>query len=436
MDEMGELEQLASQARAKKGRMDADSRTKASSLVAAIWGNPALDPKPTIELLENLQSEAIAEGISSSWAKMNYERQLIIKRWIGTVTSERSYRRLALVAGAVINDDGGTALEWLGLLIPKGRKSVNKESRQVLATVLFGDKQIRFESIAYDGAPFSEVMRIYSALFEIVTDHSLSIGAMTRSRLAAAILGLVAKTDGSQNGSVNELEEKVLIDMKKWPTALREQFQKQVQVLQPPIQEKTGPELVPVRTAEGHEMSIAKAPSVQRPEEFNRIQHDMESCISTLTGGFELLRSLQSAIKSRFDYISQSERELEAAREKLLALETELRRIADDRDAIRRDLQRANERVSELTSTIERLVSDADAERRRLGQQIAANAAGRIEEFKNRLGLTLSRLIVDLPEADSLVSSELGKILLLQFHQFLDALGQEGVETRPGVRSR
>lgn len=57
MDEIGELEQLASQARAKKGRMDADSRAKASSLVATIWGNPALDPKPTIELLESLQSE-------------------------------------------------------------------------------------------------------------------------------------------------------------------------------------------------------------------------------------------------------------------------------------------------------------------------------------------------------------------------------------------
>jgi hypothetical protein len=436
MDEIEELEQLASQARAKKGRMDADSRAKASSLVAAIWGNPDVDPKATIELLENLQSEAIAEGISSSWAKMNHERQLIIKRWIGTVTSERAYRRLALVAGAVINNDGGTALEWLGALIPKGRKSVNKESRQVLASVLFGDKPIRFESIAYEGAPFSEVMRIYSALFDIVTDHSLSIGAMTRSRLAAAIFSFVAKTDGSQNGSVNDLEEKVLIDMKKWPTALREQFQKQVQVLQPPIQEKTRPELVPVRNAEGHAISSAKAPSVQRSEEFNKIQEDMESCISTLAGGFELLRSLQSAIKSRFDYISQSERELEVTRERVLALEVELRRIADDRDAIRRDLQRANERVSELTSTVERLGSDADAERRRLGQQIAANAAGRIEEFKNRLGLTLSRLIVDLPEADSLVSSELGKILLLQFHQFLDALGQEGVETRPGVRSR
>jgi chromosome segregation ATPase len=183
-------------------------------------------------------------------------------------------------------------------------------------------------------------------------------------------------------------------------------------------------------------MSSTKAPSVQRSEEFDRIQQDMESCISKLAGGFELLRSLQSAIRSRFDYISQAERELDVARGKLLALDEELRRIADDRDAIRRDLQRANERVSELTSTIERLGSDADAERRRLGQQIAANAAGRIEEFKNRLGLTLSRLIVDLPEADSLVSSELGKILLLQFHQFLDALGQEGVETRPGVRSR
>src|SRR5205807_202376 len=118
-----------------------------------------------------------------------------------------------------------------------------------------------------------------------------------------------------------------------------EQFQKQVQTLQPPIQERTRPELVPVRNAEGHEMSSVRAPSVQRSEEFNRIQQDMESCISTLAVGFELLRSLQSAIKTRFDYISQSERELEVAREKLLALEVELRRIADDRDSIRRDLQ-------------------------------------------------------------------------------------------------
>ncbi len=73
--------------------------------------------------------------------------------------------------------------------------------------------------------------------------------------------------------------------------------------------------------------------------------------------------------------------------------------------------------------------ADAETERKRLGQQISANASGRITEFKNRLGLSLSRLVVDLPSKEAQVNVELGKVLLLQFHQFLDALRQEGIET-------
>jgi septal ring factor EnvC (AmiA/AmiB activator) len=171
-------------------------------------------------------------------------------------------------------------------------------------------------------------------------------------------------------------------------------------------------------------------------EALNRIQTEMSDRITAMMRELELLRDLQVALKSVGETITQVQHELAETKQKLSSVEIQLRSTGDDRDAARRDLQRSTERVLELTAALETLRTDTDTERKRLGQQIAANATGRIEEFKNRLGLNLSRLVVDLPDAGMSVSSELGKVLLLQFHQFLDALGQEGIETRPRVRSK
>lgn len=438
MEQIKELELLASEARAKKGRMDAESRAKAASLMALIWSNPAVDPRPTLEFLQDFQSEAVAEGIGSSWEKISPERRALFQRWVPSPGTDRSYRRLALLAGSILSTDGATALQWLGLLIPRDKKFVNKESRELLAPILFGDKQHRFDALAYDGAPSSEVLRIYSMLLDIATDHSLSVGAIARSRLASAILTYLSTMDSSSDGLVADLETKVLTDMKKWPAALREQFQRQTKMLQPVTSEQQNPSPALV--------SMVEEPRPQPPrssvdlggvsEALNRIQTEMSNRITAMVRELELLRDLQVTLKSVGETITQLEHELAETKQKLSSVEVHLRNAGDDRDAARRDLQRSTERVRELTAALETLRTDTDTERKRLGQQIAANATGRIEEFKNRLGLNLSRLVVDLPDAGMPVSSELGKVLLLQFHQFLDALGQEGIETRPGVRSK
>jgi hypothetical protein len=89
-----------------------------------------------------------------------------------------------------------------------------------------------------------------------------------------------------------------------------------------------------------------------------------------------------------------------------------------------------------LDKALDHAKTEAETERKRLSQQISANATGRIDEFKTRLGLVLARLVVDLPQKDVVVSAELGKVLLLQFHQFLEALRNEGIETRPRSAAR
>ena len=438
VEEINELELLASQARAKKGRMDAEGRAKAASLMALVWSNPAIDPRPTLEFLEDFQSEAIADGIGSTWANISPDRKALFHRWVPSPETDRAYRRLALLASNVLSTDGATALQWLGLLIPRDKKSVYKESRELLAPILFGDKQLRFEAIAHEGAPPSEVLRVYSALFDIATDHSLSVGAIARSRLAGAILTYISATGISSGGSAAELESKVFIDMKKWPAALREQFQRQIKVSQPVTSEphRQISEAVPIIDEPKTQLSNSLSGSLEVSEGLNRIQAELSDRVTIIARELDLLRNLQAALKGAGDGSNQLQQELAETKQKLSSIEIQLRGTLSDRDAAKRDLKESTERVRELNALLEALRVDTDAERKRLGQQIAANAAGRIEEFKKRLGLSLSRLVVDLPDAGMPVSSELGKILLLQFHQFLDALGQEGIETRPGVRSK
>src|SRR5579862_955959 len=273
MEQIKELELLASQARAKKGRMDAESRGKAASLMALIWSNPAVDPRPTLEFLEDFQSEAIAEGIGSSWEKIAPERRALFQRWVPSPGSDRAYRRLALLAGSILSADGATALQWLGLLIPRDKKFVNKESRELLAPIFFDDKQHRFDALAYEGAPSSEVLRIYSALLDIATDHSLSVGAIARSRLASAILTYLSKLDSSTDGLVADLESKVLTDMKKWPAALREQFQRQIKRFQPVLSDpqKPNPAFVSI-VEEQKPQPKSSADLVAVSEALNRIE--------------------------------------------------------------------------------------------------------------------------------------------------------------------
>jgi hypothetical protein len=133
-------------------------------------------------------------------------------------------------------------------------------------------------------------------------------------------------------------------------------------------------------------------------------------------------QSLQTELAFTKDQAAQSSERAGRASELNRNLESQLRE------------QVAKE--SELTKLLDQTRSEREAEKKHLSQQISANAAGRIDEFRNRLGLVLARLVVDLPQKDAPVSAELGRVLLLQFHQFLDALRHEGIETRPRIAAR
>jgi hypothetical protein len=104
---------------------------------------------------------------------------------------------------------------------------------------------------------------------------------------------------------------------------------------------------------------------------------------------------------------------------------------AELEDAVTR-VKSASIRIEELELANKSTKENMELERQRLTQQITANALGRVEEFKNNLALVLSRLTRDLPARDAHLTADVGNIVFLQFHQFLDVMDGQGVKIRKG----
>lgn len=437
MDErITELEAIALAARAKRGRMDAAGRDKASALLASIWADSSTDPEPTLRVLEDLKAEAIAEALRSCWPRMDISRRNIFRKWVPAPSTEKSYRRLTFLVASIIEVDGATALHWLGLLAPRGRKNLSKESREILASILFGERVLSFDALVREADSATELLRICAALFDIAADPSLSVSAMARSRLASAVLGYLASPDApKETPAISDLRAKIAADAKRWPPPLREQVipadkgRHDSLTASPPV--GTIPDAHPERAAGQEPIASSPAPVAVGPlqEELSRLEGELSNRISAMTREFELLRRAHECIAKLVEAAERFEVQREAAVREAQRLQESLRLSESERDRAKEDSAREIRRANELAAALDQLKAEAETERKRLGQQISANANGRIEEFKNRLGLGLSRLVVDLPGKEAQVSAELGKVLLLQFHQFLDALRQEGIET-------
>jgi len=441
MDErFTELQAISLAARAKKGRMDAAAREKASALLASILADSTVDPGPSLELLEDIKAEAIAEAIRGCWPNMDAVRRNAFRRWVPTPTTERSYRRLAFLAASILESDATTALEWLGSLIPRGGKNLGKESREILSSVFFGERVLSFDTlIGGDVTNAPELLRICTVLFDIASDPTLAISAMKRAGLATAISDYLGRPHTPKDDLlISELRSKIVADAKKWPAALRDRLIPAGQEAHADPLPSPSVELIPGAEPQSQapqESSEPMPPIVTvgpLQEELPRLEDELSNRITAMAREVDLLRRAHERIAKLVHPAEHIEVQHEIARRQLEQIQGLLRLAEDERDRAKEESTRAIQRASELATALVQMKADSESECKRLAQQISANATGRIEEFKKKLGLTLSRLVVDLPGRGIPVTAELGKVLLLQFHQFLDALRQEGIETRIG----
>jgi hypothetical protein len=466
-----ELERLSAEARSKKGRMDADSRKQAAALLQLIWTDPAQDPRATLPYLPDLKAEALADAIAQSWLKMDGERRSLFERWLPEPATEKDVRRLAFLIGAVIVTDPATAVRWLRRLVPPDRKSPTKETRQHLAVGVL-DTSRDLSGLALDTLAPNETLRLYAILWSVAIDPAFAVPMMARVRLARAIVAFGRKQGVPQDPALEHLYFQIRTESASWPAALRNEFElpgerTELGVSAQPDAAAAPPEGIsragvtgdrpePVTVAinlgssgasnesftraaisSGSHLGPPKAGAelLKTPEKLRDLATSLEDRIARLPEELTLLRDIQAELRR----YSEEKKTYELRQQELVDLKrevTELRSAltaaSHDRDSGREDLLRERARAEDLAVKLSQLAEAAETERRRLAQQISANASGRLEEYKNRLGYSLSRLVKDLPSKHAEVSHELGQILLLQFHQFLDALRQDGIAVRAG----
>jgi hypothetical protein len=169
----------------------------------------------------------------------------------------------------------------------------------------------------------------------------------------------------------------------------------------------------------------------------------------------DLLTKIDERIRTARDEITM----LEALREVLVAAPriTKLEKELADSQAIAAGLQQqlghetaradaANSRVAAAEATAAASANQVNELRAKLAQladknkalvaQLTATGEVEVQQFKNGLGQMLARLIIDLPDRSSELSPEAARVLLRQYHLFIDKLVDTGVPVRATSTAR
>lgn len=422
MKEVGDFKLLVKSVVQKKGRMNAGERNKASLLIATILNNFEEPLGDVLPLFEELQSEAVANGIGIAWPNLLSGRRLEIRRWVPPPRTERAQRRVALLAAKLMETDGITALDLLDKLVPDHRP--NKELSRLLTSALFAKGQTpSFENLYASASPNTS-LRVISALCALAFNAGTAIEPIARYRLSLAALKLLVKHKLEQTGVGADLLSRIAIEVARWPQRLREQFGSWLESEAPLLSQEFFPPKGPA----------ASGSAQKRPEDIKQesnqeimpstIEHYLEHRVQALAAESQMLSQVSAFLASSR---VEMERQASASKAKESELNKRLHELNTVRFALEKDLKNAKRRISELEDVLKNSEQEKVVEHERLTQQIAANANGRVAEFKNQIAHTLSKQMIDLPTRDTEVNAELGRVLLLQFHQLVQILEELGI---------
>jgi chaperonin cofactor prefoldin len=436
MQEMDDFTTLADSVRKKKGRMDASARKKGADLIAAILTAPEPDFKEMLVVAEELQSEAVADGIGMAWSAMPPERRIEVRRWIPAPHTERSQRRVALLAAALAETDSTTALELLDGLIPD--RPPSKELKRLIVTSLFADgRVIAFDNLAKASVRSRLASRVFGVLANLSFEANSGIEHMPRYLLCLAIVNFVATQKLEQSSEGRDLLSKVGAEAERWPQGLREKFEGWLKnerpELMPQFSIPTRP-LVPARVSDVTDHpQVASKLSVVPETAQSRIDQYLDERARSLTVEMTAWSHFRAVLAERLDEL---QRQIDASKNRESELNKKVSDLWSSCTALEGKLSGAMQQIKELEQALGTALAEKKSEHEKLTQQITANAHGRVAEFKNQVALTLARHLVDLPNRETPVSPELGRVLLLQFHQLVDVLAELGIKIPNGRSGR
>ncbi len=378
--ELQALRTLAQESKKKKNKMDGGARAEAAQLLTRIWSDETVDPTGAFESMNELQSEALAEGVGKAWPQMGDGRRQQFLSWLPAPTTERASRRIALTAAAIIADDAKTATDLLCRLLPAGQKSMNKELRHTLRTALFGDKRVEFGILNQSGVAPQNLLRLYSALAELAFAASSDISPVVRSQLALAVQASLTTLRDHDVEKASQLGALLETQIKAWPTALQIQYHRQLGATKSasagehptsggaPASGLVGPIQPP--------SPISSVPaSSDILSEFSKVEKHLNDRLTAISNEMNVLGQLGKLLADFKGQYSSLRAELESAKQSAVNSVENVQRISEANRLLQDQLQQAKSRASELSKTLDQFKQESEEERRRLSQQISAIAA-------------------------------------------------------------
>lgn len=498
MTAIEELRELASAAERKRGQLDAAQRKQAAACVAALLRDPPEESGMLLMVLEQIPSEALADGMATGWAVAPPALKTALRRWLDRHDSDRTTRRLVLTAAAILTSDPVVGVDLLDHALPPKRPP-SQELKRYLRDAFFGHAPVKLESLEDANVVPRPAARLLGALWQSLDP---SVPAGYRFSLAEACLRLVTRYKLADDATGQQLLVAVRKDRVTWPSELQQQLsamENELSARAAPSEAGASAGGAPVPTgvdasvisqtpagevppaaaaypaaassAAGSEISplsgtpLAASPkptslpaelpaavAVSPPAASAGQQAAAESVaklgalvteeLVRIERQAAILRAVQRLLSEQTAMHAARE-ELERLRERYRALNLQLREQKRREESLFKRLRAVEQAAAEQTEYSAELsarlkASEANGKREReeLLAHIQANSAVEVDNFRNRLAGNLRKLIGDLPERSAEISQASGQLLLRQYHQFIDMLEEDGVPVRQGTREK
>lgn len=440
---MAGLEELNrfSKEKKKKTKLSAEDYDKAIEL----FKNGALDRDSdftgVLEAMDSLPPLVVGDIVGIVWEEVPEERKTLLLRWASRRDSEKNLRRMAFVAASLLSHDPKASVSLLERLLPQDDSAArSQELRQALRTSFLTKSDVKLQNLCTPTLPDSAVVRICRAFLECLDKTVPWAQHNAMSQIIAEITSRGHfRSDSGRLALVSGLESEI----KTWPMELQRKFVESVQSTVPALTE-----LFPAfrqnssPLAEGESKGVQGAPqttpvlgggdSASSMISVGNLAEEIERRIGRLRSELQVYSGLRDILRD-FDRIQAEAMQADELKGRVQQLSERLRLLEQTRSeaferisALEQDVTHAQQQVQQVSADL----NVAKQERDQLVAQVKAHAEVEIEQFKNRLGGNLSRMVGDLPGKHTDLSPASSQVLLRQYHQFLDKLEEQGVRVR------
>jgi hypothetical protein len=440
VEELRDFSKLVKETR--KAKLSAEEHEKAIELIRNNVLDPSADFTGVLDAMDAIPPLVVGDVVGVVWLEMPEERKTLFLRWSARRDGERNIRRMAFVAASLLAHDPKASFSLLERLLPQDDSAArSQELRQALRVSFLGNGNVKLQQLCSPTLSDGGVVRVCRALLESLEKSVPWTRHNAISQITAEIVSRGNPRGDSGRLTLLSLLEK---EVKTWPPEMQRQFADSVRPTAPIVADlfPTLRQSVSSVATEETKGTPASTPitSVLPSSDQNISQIGVQNLLAQLerrTAHFkselDLFSTLQKVVQ-QFDHLQSDAKQTDELRARASQLSERLQATEGARAAAFERIVSLEQQVTTTQQQVQQTSADLDnarQERNQLLAQVKAHAEVAIEQFKNRLGANLSRLVSDLPAKQAELSPASGQVLLRQYHQFLDKLEEQGIAVRP-----